>query len=78
MTSTRFVARPLTDQDEDAWDRLAWGFGCVYDTLRWTGLFGASLNRLGIYEAGGELRGGFCLWEERRLGLWILMLSLIL
>ena len=35
-------------------------------------MFGPALRRFGIYSAGGELRGGFCLYEERRLGLKIL------
>jgi hypothetical protein len=44
----------------------------VFNSLGWTDLFGPALSRIGIYDAGGALRGGFCVWEERRFGLRIL------
>jgi hypothetical protein len=55
-----------------AWDSLAAQYGCIFDSLRWTSLFGQSLSRVGIYDAGGDLRGGFCLWEQRQFGMRVL------
>lgn len=56
----------------DCYDRLAREHGCVFNTVDWTDLFGDSLTRYGIYDAGRTLRGGFCLFRERRLGLAVL------
>ena len=72
MSSKELVVRPLDQSEIDAWDRLAAKHGCIFDTIRWTELFGASLRRLGIYDAGGALRGGFCVWEQRKFGMRIL------
>ena len=72
MSSKALIARPLNTGDREAWDALAFRHGCIFDSLRWTDLFGPSLSRLGIYDAGGSLRGGFCVWEQRRFGLRVL------
>lgn len=64
--------RGLPDSDLDHYDRLAKEHGSVFNTVAWTGLFGDSLTRYGIYDAGGTLRGGFCLFREKRLGLTVL------
>lgn len=64
--------RVLPDSELDRYDRLAREHGSVFDTVAWTGLFGDSLTRYGIYDAGGTLRGGFCLFREKRLGLTVL------
>jgi hypothetical protein len=72
MSAKDLTARPLEPADLEAWDGLATRHGCIFHSLRWTELLGPSLGRLGIYDAGGNLRGGFCIWEQRRLGLRIL------
>ena len=72
MAVKAFTIRPVDMSEIDAWDRLAVKHGCIFDTIRWTELFEASLRRLGIYDAGGTLRGGFCVWEQRKFGLRIL------
>ena len=72
MRNRGLSARPLPEGDRDAWDALAARHGCFFDSLRWADLFGPSLLRLGIYDSGHHLRGGFCVWEERRYGLRLL------
>lgn len=72
MSANAPVARALAEGDRQAWDALAARHGCIFDSLRWTGLFGPSFRRVGIYDAGGDLRGGFCSWEERKFGLRVL------
>ena len=64
--------RGLPDSDLEHYDRLAREHGCVFNTVAWTGTFGDSLTRYGLYDAGGALRGGFCLFREKRLGLTLL------
>ncbi len=65
-------ARLLPDSDLDQYDCLAREHGSVFDTVAWTDMFGDSLTRYGIYDAGGALRGGFCLFCEKRLRLAVL------
>jgi len=72
MSGRAFVARPLAPVDREAWESLALRYGCIFDSLRWTDLFGPSLSRLGIYDTGGSLRGGFFVWEHRKFGLRVL------
>lgn len=72
MSSKDLVVRPLALVDREKWDALAANYGCIFDSLRWTDIFGRSLSRLGIYDSGGDLRGGFCVWEQRRFGLRVL------
>jgi hypothetical protein len=67
-----FEARVLSDSDLRQYDCLAREHGSVFNTVAWTDLFGDSLTRYGIYDAGGALRGGFCLFREKRLGLTVL------
>ena len=72
MKDRAFIARPLNPSDNDVWDALALRYGGVFDLSSWTGLFGTSLNRIGIYDRGNVLRGGFCTWEIRKFGLKVL------
>jgi hypothetical protein len=67
-----FEARELPDSDLGQYESLAREHGSVFDSVGWTGLFGDSLARYGIYDAGGALRGGFCLFREKRMGLTML------
>ena len=67
-----FEAQVLSDSDLGQYDCLAREHGSVFNTVTWTDLFGDSLTRYGIYDAGGALRGGFCLFREKRLGLTVL------
>lgn len=72
MSGKALVARPLAPADQTAWDGLVARHGSIFDSARWTAMFGASLRRLGIYDAGNNLRGGFCIWEQRKFGLQVL------
>ncbi len=72
MSGQGFEARLLPDADLGRYDRLAREHGSVFNTVPWTDLFGDALTRYGIYDAGGALRGGFCLFRENRLGLTVL------
>jgi hypothetical protein len=54
------------------YDVLARSYGGVFNTIDWLRLFGKSQHCVGIYEDGGELIGGFCFYEQKRLGLRIL------
>jgi len=71
VTLAALVARPLAPSDNNAWDTLALRHGCIFDSRSWTDLSGNSLNRFGIYDRGGVLRGGFCTWGGRRL--WLIV-----
>jgi len=70
--SRGFSTRLVPPDDLGQWDALAIGHGCLFDSLRWTSLFEPRLRRIGMYDGGGDLRGGFCVWEERRFGLRVL------
>lgn len=72
MAKEKFCARLAQDPEAEAWDRLAWKHGCLFDTLKWTRLFEPRLRRVGLFDAGGNLRGGFCVYEQRVLGLRVL------
>lgn len=72
MSKKDFSARSLEPRDLTVWDELAQRHGCVFDTLRWTEIFRPALRRIGIYDAGDRLRGGFCVYEQRKFGLRIL------
>jgi hypothetical protein len=72
MSGQGFEARELSESDLGQYDSLAREHGSVFNTVNWTDLFGDSLTRCGIYDAGGVLRGGFCLFREKRLGLTVL------
>lgn len=60
--------KEITADEQPRFDRLAEEHGTVFHTGRWLALFQDNLVRLGIYEAGGELLGGFCLYRRRKLG----------
>lgn len=68
----RLMNRVLCQGEHDAWRGLAISHGTVFDTLEWTNVFGGALRRVGVFDGGGSLRGGFCVFEERQLGLRVL------
>lgn len=72
MAKHAFGVRELAESELDQYSHLAQEHGCVFDSLAWTGLFGDALTRYGIFDAGGGLRGGFCLFRQRKLGLTVL------
>lgn len=73
VASGKGLAARSPRQDElEEFDRLAKARGTVFDTVAWTALFGDQLRRYGIYDAGGRLRGGFFLYQEKRFGLRIM------
>ena len=59
----------LSGRDEVKFDELALSYGSLFNTSRWTGIFGARIRRYGIYNDGGELIGGFIVHCERKFGL---------
>jgi hypothetical protein len=71
MSKRNLTARPLDPRDLDRWEVMAGKHGCLFDSVRWTDVFGPAIRRIGIYDAGGRLRGGFCAQEQRRWGLRI-------
>ena len=72
MSTKNLLARPIEISDFDPWDALASQYGCLFDSIRWTSLFEPAIRRVGIFDAGGSLRGGFNLWEQRKFGLQLL------
>jgi len=66
------AARPIQFEDHAEWDRLAIRHGCLFDSTRWTQLHEPTIRRIGIFDSGSNLRGGFCVWEQRKFGLRIL------
>lgn len=72
MAKKGFFAAPVEGAQLAEWDRLAASHGCLFDSVRWTRLFEPRIRRVGLFDAGGALRGGFCVWEQRKLGLRIL------
>ena len=71
MSKKGVIARPLGAQELAAWDDLARCNGGVFNSVRWSGIFGPALQRIGIFDAGGGLLGGFCIYEQRKFGLRI-------
>ncbi len=72
MARKGFFAAPIDSSQLPEWDLLAAAHGCLFDSVRWTRLFEPQIRRVGLFDAGGTLRGGFCVWEQRKLGLRIL------
>lgn len=71
-SKTTIIARKLDASDQAEWDRLASSYGTVFDSIKWTRMFEPRLQRVGLFDGGDNLRGGFCIYEQRRFGLRIL------
>jgi hypothetical protein len=72
MSGKGLVTRPVGPGERDEWDKLAAEHGCIFDSFRWAEVFGSSLARIGIYDRGDNLKGGFCVYQQRRFGLRVL------
>lgn len=72
MSAKDLAVLPLPPEDREAWEALVARHGCIFDSLRWTDLWGPSVLRLGLYDAGRTLRGGFCVAQQFKFGLRIL------
>jgi hypothetical protein len=72
VSNRALSAHPLSASDEGRWAALAAGHGTIFNTIEWTSLFGPDLQRIGLSDAGGDLRGGFCAWQQRKYGLRVL------
>lgn len=72
MAKKGLEARLVAPGDLGLFDALAATHGCFFDRNSWASLFGPSLQRIGLYDAGGSLRGGFCLYGQQRFGLRVL------
>jgi len=58
-------------KDKIKYSELANEIGNIFNSLKWLKIFENKTKLFGIYENGGKLVGGFCLYEERKLGLKI-------
>ncbi len=58
----------LDPADREAYDALALAQGTLFQSPAWLDLFDDRLQRYVIRDRGDALRGGFCLYRERRLG----------
>lgn len=72
MSKNQFTARLLNSEIHGEWDHLASQYGCLFDSIKWTSLFEPQIRRIGLFDAGGDLRGGFCAWQQRIYGLRVL------
>ena len=70
--SSGLTAKVVPAEHLGRYDRLASAYGSIFDTVRWTSMFGSGILRIGLYDPGDNLRGGFCLAEQRRFGLKVL------
>jgi len=69
--ATKFEAREITPDEFEIWDKLVSNYGTIFQSIRWTKIFEPNIKRIGIYDKGGNLRGGFCYFEEHKFGLKI-------
>jgi len=53
------------------YSKIANEIGNIFNSLEWLIIFGDRIKLFGIYEDDGKLVGGFCLYEEKRIGLKI-------
>jgi len=51
---------------------LAREYGCLFNSDEWLELYGDKQQRVGLFEDGGELIGGFTIYRQRRWGLTLL------
>jgi len=65
----KFEARLISEDEFEQWDNLVSKYGTIFQSIRWTKIFEPKIRRIGIYNKGGNLRGGFCYFEERKFGL---------
>ncbi|HRY50714.1 MAG TPA: GNAT family N-acetyltransferase [Candidatus Paceibacterota bacterium] len=61
-------SRIISPHEYAQFDFLAAEYGTLFNTVGWTELYGDALVRLGIYEDGGELIGGFVLHQKSCCG----------
>jgi hypothetical protein len=72
MRAKGLQARPINDGDRDRFDRFAADHGGVFDSVAWGDCVSPNLVRIGLFDRGDALRGGFCADVQRRFGLTIL------
>lgn len=70
--AAEMTVKEITAEEQPQFDALAEEHGALFTTARWIAIFGSNLKRLGIYEAGGELFGGFCIYQQRKCGFCIM------
>jgi hypothetical protein len=63
------TARVIQPAELPAFDALASEFGSLFTRAEWTRMFKERLVRVGLYDRGGSLLGGFNCLQTRRLGL---------
>lgn len=63
------TTRLLSPGETDAFDALAVGRGSLFNRPDWLRLFGPDIRKVGIFDDGNELIGGFAYREFRKFGL---------
>lgn len=64
--------RALEPSELPAYDELARRHGTLFNRLDWLALFGPRMQPYGLFTDGGQMAGGFSLYQERRWGLTVL------
>jgi Acetyltransferase (GNAT) domain len=71
VAAKRLYAKPIAPDLLGEYDRLASEHGILFDRIAWTDSFADRIQRYGVFDGGGSLRGGFALYSQRRFGLRI-------
>ncbi len=64
--------RPINTDEKEHYAGLVARVGRVFDSPKWSDLFGDHVVQYGFFNGGGDLLGGFQLCRERRFGLRVL------
>jgi hypothetical protein len=65
------LARTLANNEKEAWDSLARTKGELFQQPEWIAALGASATRVGIFDPGGCIVGGFVVRQTSRAGMRI-------
>ena len=60
----KFIIQLIEKKHFNRWDELVKKRGSIFQTISWTEIFEPEIARIGIFEKGGDLIGGFILWER--------------
>lgn len=63
--------KELTAADYEKYNALSTIYGTVFDSRKWTGMFGSAIRHYGIYDAKESLIGGFFSYTGRAWGISI-------
>jgi len=65
------VKQITTQGDKIKYSKIADEIGNIFNNLEWLNIFGDRIKLFGIYEDNEKIIGGFCLYEEQKIGLKI-------